>query len=65
MLMCAFMLQLFGTQMDLKGSLIDLDAVENELIQPVFNQGELVGTMTVEITKAGNIRDDMPVSRRL
>ena len=44
---------------DRQGQPIYLDAVERDLIGPVLTKLGIAGRTTLDIAKAGNIRDDM------
>ena len=57
--MRAFIIRPFGVKPDRKGNLIDFDAVERDLVDPVLRQLEFDGNTTQDIAKAGNIREDM------
>jgi len=57
--MRAFIVRPFGVKTDSKGSSIDFDRVEAELIGPALDCLRLTGRTTGEITEAGNIRLDM------
>ena len=50
----AFIVRPFGTQNG-----IDFDRVERELIAPALTQAGIEGRTTLEITRQGNIREDM------
>ena len=49
----------FGEKADRKDLLINFDAVERDLIAPVLQKLGIEGRTTLDIAKAGNIRDDM------
>jgi hypothetical protein len=50
----AFIVRPFGTQDG-----IDFDRVENDLIAPALKLAGIEGRTTLEITRQGNIREDM------
>ena len=57
--MRAFIVRPFGQKPDRQGQPIDFDAVERDLIGPVLTKLGIAGRTTLDIAKAGNIRDDM------
>jgi Tetratricopeptide Repeats-Sensor len=57
--MRAFIVRPFGEKPDRKGLLVNFDAVERDLIDPVLTRLSFEGRTTLDIAKAGNIREDM------
>ena len=57
--MRAFIIRPFGVKSDRKGNPIDFDLVQRELVDPVLGKLGLEGRTTLDIAKAGNIREDM------
>jgi tetratricopeptide repeat protein len=55
----AFIIRPFGVKSDHKGSPINFDVVERELLDPVLRKLGFDGRTTQDIAKAGNIREDM------
>jgi Tetratricopeptide Repeats-Sensor len=57
--MRAFIIRPFGEKPDRKGNPIDFEVVERDLIAPVLKKLDVDGRTTLDIAKAGNIREDM------
>jgi hypothetical protein len=57
--MRAFIIRPFGQKQDRQGATIDFDAVESTLIDPALERFDIAGRTTLDIAKAGNIREDM------
>jgi hypothetical protein len=57
--MRAFIVRPFGEKPDRQGQLINFDAVERDLVDPVLTRLGIAGRTTLDIAKAGNIREDM------
>lgn len=57
--MRAFIIRPFGVKSDHNGSPIDFELVQRDLVDPVLNELGFEGRTTLDIAKAGNIREDM------
>jgi hypothetical protein len=55
----AFVIRPFDKKQDLAGKTIDFEAIHRDLIGPALVEVGLVGSTTVELIDAGNIREDM------
>ena len=57
--MRAFTIRPFGVKSDRNGNPIDFELVQRDLVDPVLTELGFEGRTTLDITKAGNIREDM------
>src|SRR5690242_16454289 len=57
--MRAFIVRPFGVKQDRKGTSVDFDAVESDLLDPALKELGFEGRTTLEIAKTGGIREDM------